>query len=362
MASTIYYHADCLDGFGAAFAAWRHFGDAATYRPLHHGERWLADEIRGRDVYILDFSFTPEILGEMAELAASVTQLDHHASAMRHWAGQLQGQTGGMQRYHDAARALDIRFHMEQSGARLAWEHFHGEQAMPLLLQHIEDQDLWRFALAHTRAFCRQLRLQPFDFSGWQTLVAATTDANTARYREMVLQGEAIDQFFRIESARLADSQLLCRARLRGEPVDAVQARRHGQEIISDASGTWLVCEGVAVNANGLFASELGNLLAEKSGSFGMIWQISADGDAKISLRSNGDYDVAAIAVRYGGGGHRNAAGFRLPAGQFLAEVLDLVPRKGLEPPRIATPEPKSGASTNFATWAGGAHSNTEQD
>ena len=37
--------------------------------------------------------------------------------------------------------------------------------------------------------------------------------------------------------------------------------------------------------------------------------------------------------------------------------ILSLVPRKGLEPPRIATPEPKSGASTNFATWAGGGHS-----
>ncbi len=32
-----------------------------------------------------------------------------------------------------------------------------------------------------------------------------------------------------------------------------------------------------------------------------------------------------------------------------------MVPGKGLEPPRIATPEPKSGASTNFATRASGA-------
>ena len=36
-----------------------------------------------------------------------------------------------------------------------------------------------------------------------------------------------------------------------------------------------------------------------------------------------------------------------------------MVPRKGLEPPHLSAPEPKSGASTNFATWAGGAHSNT---
>jgi len=41
-------------------------------------------------------------------------------------------------------------------------------------------------------------------------------------------------------------------------------------------------------------------------------------------LRSKGDFDVAAIAQRYGGGGHRNAAGFRLPAGQFFTEILAL--------------------------------------
>ncbi len=36
-----------------------------------------------------------------------------------------------------------------------------------------------------------------------------------------------------------------------------------------------------------------------------------------------------------------------------------LVPKKGLEPPHLSAPEPKSGASTNFATWASGAHSST---
>ena len=34
-----------------------------------------------------------------------------------------------------------------------------------------------------------------------------------------------------------------------------------------------------------------------------------------------------------------------------------LVPRRGLEPLRIAPPDPKSGASANFATSALGGHS-----
>ena len=40
------------------------------------------------------------------------------------------------------------------------------------------------------------------------------------------------------------------------------------------------------------------------------LTSIDKDGQCKCSLRSNGDYDVSAIAKAFGGGGHRNAAGF----------------------------------------------------
>ena len=36
----------------------------------------------------------------------------------------------------------------------------------------------------------------------------------------------------------------------------------------------------------------------------------------------------------------------------FQSESPFMVPKEGLEPPRLSAPEPKSGASTNFAIWA----------
>ena len=57
-------------------------------------------------------------------------------------------------------------------------------------------------------------------------------------------------------------------------------------------------------------ASDLGHELANKSGTFGLVWSMAGDGQIHCSLRSNGDYDVSAIAKAFGGGGHRNAAGF----------------------------------------------------
>ena len=37
-----------------------------------------------------------------------------------------------------------------------------------------------------------------------------------------------------------------------------------------------------------------------------------------VSLYSVGEHDVSAIAAEFGGGGHRNAAGFSVPLGRWL--------------------------------------------
>ncbi|MBS1142237.1 MAG: Phosphoesterase [Proteobacteria bacterium] len=320
---TIFYHADCLDGFGAAYAAWRLFGDAAIYRPMHHGERWEMADIAGHSVFILDFSFPPDVLEKMATLAKSVIQIDHHASALHAWAGRLTASKNSQQCHQHPTLPLLVIFDLEKSGARLAWEHFHPDTPPPLAILHIEEQDMWRFVLPGTRPFCRALRLLPFDLHIWHQLVIDTADDTTQRYGELILQGTAIEQFFQREIERLAQSNLRTAVRTRGEPVDSLQAQRHGQEIVTDGDSAWLAIRGVAINSNALFASELGNSLAEQSGTYGLIWHFSGDGEIKASLRSKGKtLDVSLIATRYGGGGHPNAAGFRMPAKQFFSEVL----------------------------------------
>ena len=43
-----------------------------------------------------------------------------------------------------------------------------------------------------------------------------------------------------------------------------------------------------------------------------VFFKVGADGDIHISMRSKYDVDVRAIASRHGGGGHKNAAGFKV--------------------------------------------------
>ncbi len=51
------------------------------------------------------------------------------------------------------------------------------------------------------------------------------------------------------------------------------------------------------------------------------------DGQVKVSLRGKGDVDVSEVAHRWGGGGHRNAAGCTIPGAlaAVTADVLDAV-------------------------------------
>ncbi|MGE5946759.1 MAG: DHH family phosphoesterase [Betaproteobacteria bacterium] len=319
---TVLYHADCPDGFGAAYAAWLRFGDGATYRPMHHGQPWEMTEISGHDVFVLDFSFPPETLEAMAGAARRVIQVDHHASARQPWADRLSLEGDGLERFRHPSLPLEVVFDLDKSGARLAWEHFHPGHPVPLLLRHVEDIDLWRFALEGSRPIARAMRLLPFEFPAWDELVRQADSADAPRYVALRAGGEAIEEFFQTEVERLAHSQLVMPARLRGEPVDPLQALRHGLPTVIDGDLAWRAVNGLAANANALFASELGNRLAELSGTFGLVWHLAADGEVKASLRSIGTVDVAEIAGRYGGGGHPRAAGFRLPAERFLGQVL----------------------------------------
>ncbi len=321
-ATTVIYHADCLDGFGAAFAAWKKLGATARYLPLHHGEAWEMDSICQQQVFILDFSFPPEILRTVLDLAQEVIVIDHHGTARAPWANRLTRDKYGLETLVDREHGLTLHFDLSKSGARLAWAYFQPGHPLPTLLQHIEDQDLWRFTQPDTRAFCRALRLLPFDFERWDQLLAETRNPDSPTYREMIVRGTAIENFLKCEVDRMQDSHLVTPATLRGELIDSLQARRHGQTIIDHGHLQWLAIHGLAVNANSLFASELGHQLALRSSTFGLVWQLTANGQIKASLRSSGDFDVAAIAQRYGGGGHRNAAGFSMPQAQFMREIL----------------------------------------
>lgn len=269
----ILYHADCDDGFGAAYAAWLSLGDGAEYQPVYYGDQIPPDRLTGRQVFILDFSFSPVVLRKMARHAAKIVLLDHHKSAASQWTGV------------EPIPNVELHFDMDRSGAQMAWDYFHAGSVRPPLIDHIGDRDLWRFAFADTKAFCAGLSLIPTSFESWQLAATHPTD--------LIFKGHIVLDVLQ----RQIDSAL--RKDLR--PVTLCGYR------------------GLATNAISN-TSEIGHAVAKRSGTFSLTFFIKGD-EAICSLRSIAPFDVSVIATQYGGGGHAQASGFTVPIDRFFSEI-----------------------------------------
>lgn len=276
----LYHGHNCPDGFAAALAAWLYFDGKAEFLGLDHGDVKSVDDLpalNGRAVYILDFSFSSDILRNIEARAAKLVLLDHHKSA----ADRLHG---------FACHRGVVHFDMHKSGAHLAWEFFLPEQALPDLVRFVEDRDIWVWQYPQSAGFLAALDMEPFDFVRWREIVSFSA-AQLSNYIE---RGCAMDEKFN---------------KLASDVAEGAQAL------------TFSGIKGLMVNAPGAFHSVVGDMLSKKSGTFALMWNIDESGVVKAGLRSQGNFNCIALAESVGGGGHAQACGFKLNA-RRLPELL----------------------------------------
>lgn len=247
----VLYHADCSDGFGAAWALWKKF-PSASFVSVKHGQPPPSD-LKDRRVVIVDFSYGRSILEDMASETKELLVLDHHITAEKNLEGFPKA-------YFDQTK----------SGAVLSWEWAHGTPA-PWLLQYIQDKDLWTWALPGSREINAALASYPFDFTVWDRFTQASLEQ----------EGQAI--------------------------------LRYEQELVGKlaAQATMVEFQGVVVPSvqSAILTSQIGERLSPHH-PFCLIWH-DRDGRRYFSMRSRADgTDVGTIAASFGGGGHTHAAGF----------------------------------------------------
>lgn len=295
MKPLVIYHANCAEGFGAAFAAWLKLGDEAEYLPMEYGRSVGANLplFEGREVYILDFSFPKQDMEDLFAEAKRVVWLDHHKTAFEMWCGEYEH---GMEFYDVVDGKHYIALDDKRSGAMLAWHNFHPGKEVPMLIQHIDDRDRWVFALPGSKEIHAALAsYKPWTFDMWH---------------KYMLEPYEVDFDIREGAAILRAHNQNVQAALKQTRPCWIKALKPIDLPGSFIDGILPGWQGMAANSPAFLASDLGHELANKSGTFGLVWSMAGNDQAHCSLRSNGDYDVSAIAKAFGGGGHRNAAGF----------------------------------------------------
>lgn len=273
MATTkIFYHANCNDGFAAAWVAWRRYGSDAQYLPCQYNDTPPLVS-PGDKVIIVDFSFSRDILLGWRSQGTEVLVLDHHKTA----AEQLLGLKFAL-------------FDQSKCGAVLTWEYFFPDVPIPLMLKYVQDRDLWHKVLLHTEEVYVAMRSLPQEFEQWEKLYERSDE-------------EFLQQMVEI-----------------GTPI-LERRREEIEQMVSLASVENLAGYKVPIAQASAYWSDVAHKLLEQYPQypFAVCWR---DDERQANFkyvvrhwelrsRKNENFDVSIVAQSNGGGGHKHAAGFQ---------------------------------------------------
>lgn len=280
MAIKVIYHSNCADGSTAAavvcsalrFNPDDYYGKGAIELiPAQYGD--APPEFSEDDfVYIVDFSYSKEILQSIQDKVQFLRVFDHHKTAQENCAG-----------------LPFCTFDMNHSGAMLVYKYLetklHGTEARTVC-EYVEDRDLWRWQLPDTREFSAGFRELIEDIDAIELLMECNTGIEI---EDVIERGVQILKVQDELATSMAEKAILRDIMVEGRVYPA------------------------AITLAPVLQSEVGEKLYTQDPSrVALCIMQTSDGMLRCSLRSNqnGGPNVREIAQAFGGGGHDHAAGF----------------------------------------------------
>lgn len=327
MNTYVVYHDNCLDGLASATLANKYLYGEKINIPLGHvnaSEKMkfidnnVIDKIKenkNSTIYVLDYSFSPEICKHILSKRplVDIVILDHHETSFGEWPNVERAVVSY------PMENVCVYFNNYYSGAFLSLVAFtksieylnnlpkdkhdvnliNDISANHNFVKYIQDRDLWKFNFVETKAFCDAC------FHNVKTI-----DNMLDYFCENAIQTKLNEENLikiGITNLNMLDRQL-----------DEIQKTSLNEIVINGHLG-------YSVNANGFFSSELGSRLCrlDAEHQYAIIWQVRVDGVVACSVRSTPEFEFGSdgISKLFGGGGHKCAAGFKLPVNR-LSELI----------------------------------------
>ena len=309
----VVYHGDkCIDGFTSAWlatvAAKRAGYKEPELYPLTYKEgqeQALAQHIVNMHVmqelydviYILDISPSLAALKNLTKITkAKIIILDHHKTAFDRYVpdgARTKNERVSLSLHNGR---VDIALNNGMSAAGMTHMYFFPDTNTPMLVLHVQDYDIWTYDMKHTRAVDQYLKHSEQSIVCWTDINARM--CHDVGYQEIVKCGQ---ELLEAHEAKVAEIAKLAE---------------------------WVTIDGATglmVRCGYEYRNDVGHILCKISGTFGLTYfdtGIRSEGMLQVSLRSEGLYDVEAMAKKLGGGGHRNAAGFIIDADKFFSGEL----------------------------------------
>ena len=262
----IFYHNDA-DGHCAGAIVYQKYLEG-KYIEVDYKDEINVDEIMTDEtIIIVDFSFKPEVMQKVLEKTKNIIWIDHHKTAKDYDYGiELKG----LRNFEDKKFA----------GCELAWMHFNLEKKMPRAVELIGDRDKWAWKFGkETAEFNQGLQLYPHQ-------------------PQDIIWGDLLQHDLLIKN--ICKKGKIC-----------LQYRDNFCKDYADSYGFETEFEGHKCYALGLymFGSEG---FGERFKQYDMCLSFEYTGkNWVIGLYSQKpEIDCGKIAQKYGGGGHKGAAGF----------------------------------------------------
>lgn len=263
------YHGNCIDGFTAAWVVRQALviNQGIDVEFVAGFYQTTPPDVTDKTVYMVDFSYKRPVMEELISKANMLVHIDHHTSAITDMDGF---EAPKFEKFYSRENTA--------SGAMLAWQYFFPNESAPALIEHIDDRDRWQFKLDGTREVNAVAFSYDYDFANWDYMSSQPIE-------ELKTEGKAI-------------------------------LRRHNKDIkeLSGVVVRKMMIDNYVVpvaNVPYQYGSELCNILCQ--GEPFAAYYYDKPGGREFGLRSAEDgVDVSEIAKKFGGGGHRNASGFRV--------------------------------------------------
>jgi oligoribonuclease NrnB/cAMP/cGMP phosphodiesterase (DHH superfamily) len=276
-----YYHSKDLDGRFSGAVVKKKYPNAEFFG-FDYGDK--IDLVEGYDiVYIVDISMPLAKMMVLKQMNKRVIWIDHHARTIEQVEKSIE-----LEGIRDKNN--------EHSACVLTWIYLYPKKVCPLILLHIEDLDLWKFKYPKTNALYLGIDTSyPYPF-GLDNLV---------KFLYHDYYSENVENLIRV-----------------GETIDKHQKTQILRTVMIGKVIPWKEYKIAIINTN-LNKSKVGNdaLKEFPDCNFALIWHLTKD-KVNVSLRSRGDTDVAKVAEKFGGGGHKPASGFVIDFHKFYDEFL----------------------------------------
>ena len=270
----IFYHND-LDGRASAAAVAYSLSEYATdvvYVEVdytHNIDSAIESIEAYESIWILDFSFKPEVMAKVLEKTSDVVWIDHHKTAAAYDYGR---ELKGIRNFGEK----------ETSGCELTWQYLYPGTDIPWCIQRIADRDCWRDPEApDVKRFTMGMMAEDTspDSMLWPILLCEAFEDE----KDIILKaGDTLLGYFEQANQRMMEQ-------------DVYPLQFDGYNCL-------------AVNRKGCGSQSFGDKLKDVDMAICYAYD-GKHGKWKVTLYSV-TTDVSVVAKAHGGGGHTGAAGF----------------------------------------------------